>query len=75
MPGSPIFLFLRFAALMHDIGKPVATSCLRRTAPVCPAPHEVVGAKMVKKRARAPRFDNDAIKAVARLVELHMRFL
>ena len=29
---------------------------------------------MVKKRMRALRFDNDTIKAVARLVELHMRF-
>ena len=36
--------------------------------------HEAVGAKLVKKRMRCLRFDNDTISAVARLVELHMRF-
>ena len=36
--------------------------------------HDVVGAKLTKKRMRELRFDNDTIKAVARLVELHMRF-
>ena len=36
--------------------------------------HEVVGAKLVAKRLKALRFDNDTIKAVARLTELHLRF-
>ena len=33
-----------------------------------------MGAKIVKKRMKALRFDNDTIAAVTRLVELHMRF-
>ncbi len=36
--------------------------------------HDLVGSKLVKKRLRALRFDNDTIAAVARLVELHLRF-
>ena len=36
--------------------------------------HEVVGAKLTRKRMKALRFDNDTIKKVTRLVELHMRF-
>jgi len=34
----------------------------------------MVGAKLTTKRMKKLRFDNDSIKAVARLVELHMRF-
>jgi poly(A) polymerase len=36
--------------------------------------HDVVGAKLAKKRMQALRFDNDTIKAVSRLIELHLRF-
>jgi poly(A) polymerase len=36
--------------------------------------HEVVGAKLTAKRLKALRFDKDTVKAVARLVELHLRF-
>lgn len=69
---APDFI-LRFAALMHDIGKP-ATRKFEPNGSVSFLHHDVVGAKLVKKRMRALRFDNDTIKAVARLVELHMRF-
>jgi tRNA nucleotidyltransferase/poly(A) polymerase len=34
----------------------------------------MVGSKLTTKRMKNLRFDNDTIKAVARLVELHMRF-
>jgi poly(A) polymerase len=34
----------------------------------------VVGAKLAKKRLSELRFDNDTVKAVYRLVELHLRF-
>lgn len=71
VPG-PDFV-LRFAALMHDIGKP-ATRKFEENGAVSFLHHDVVGAKLTKKRMRALRFDNDTIKAVARLVELHMRF-
>jgi len=63
---------LRLAALLHDIGKP-RTRKIERGA-VTFHHHDVVGARMVKKRLAALRFDNDTIASVARLVELHLRF-
>ncbi|HHW82356.1 MAG TPA: CCA tRNA nucleotidyltransferase [Actinomycetales bacterium] len=69
---SPDFV-LRFAALMHDIGKP-ATRRFEPGGSVSFHHHEVVGAKMTRTRMRALRFDNHTIKAVTRLVELHLRF-
>jgi poly(A) polymerase len=69
---APDFV-LRFAALMHDVGKP-ATRRFEPNGAVTFRHHDVVGSKLVKQRMRALRFDNDTIKAVARLVELHMRF-
>ncbi len=69
---APDFI-LRFAALMHDVGKP-ATRKFEADGSVTFRNHDLAGAKLVKKRMRELRFDNDSIKAVARLVELHMRF-
>ena len=66
-------LILRLAALLHDIGKP-ATKKLEPGGGVSFHHHDVVGAKLAKKRLTALRFDNDTIKAVARLIELHLRF-
>ena len=66
-------LVLRLAAILHDIGKPPT----RRFEPgggVSFHHHEVVGAKMTTKRLRALRYDKETVKAVARLVELHLRF-
>jgi poly(A) polymerase len=64
---------LRFAALMHDIGKP-ATRKLEPGGGVSFYHHDLVGAKLAKKRMQALRFDNDTIKAVTLLIELHLRF-
>ena len=64
---------LRFAALMHDCGKP-ATRKLEPGGAVSFYHHDMVGAKLATKRMRALRFDNDTTKAVARLIELHLRF-
>jgi poly(A) polymerase len=66
-------LVLRLAALLHDIGKP-ATRRLEPGGAVSFHHHDVLGAKLAKKRLRELRFDNDTIKAVARLIELHLRF-
>ncbi|WP_395244944.1 CCA tRNA nucleotidyltransferase [Agromyces sp. MMS24-K17] len=66
-------LVVRLAALLHDIGKPRT----RRYEPggaVSFHHHDVVGAKLARKRLRALRFDNDTADAVARLIELHLRF-
>jgi poly(A) polymerase len=69
---EPDFI-LRFAALLHDIGKP-ATRKLEPGGAVSFYHHDVVGAKLATKRMKALRFDNDTTKAVAKLVELHLRF-
>lgn len=66
-------LILRLAALMHDIGKPL-TRKLETGGGVTFHHHDVVGAKLAAKRLKALRYDNDTIKAVSRLIELHLRF-
>jgi poly(A) polymerase len=66
-------LVLRLAALMHDIGKP-ATRKLEAGGAVTFYHHDVVGSKLATKRLRELKFDNDTIKAVSRLIELHLRF-
>jgi poly(A) polymerase len=63
----------RFAALMHDVGKPRTRKFLG-DGTVTFHHHDVVGAKITKKRMRALRFSNDEIDAVTKLVELHLRF-
>ncbi len=66
-------LVLRLAALLHDVGKP-ATRRFEDAGGVSFHHHELVGAKLTAKRLRALRYDKDTIKAVSRLVELHLRF-
>ncbi|MFN3708348.1 CCA tRNA nucleotidyltransferase [Microcella sp.] len=70
---APADTTLRLAALLHDIGKP-ATRKFEPNGAVTFHHHDVVGAKMAKKRLTALRFDKETITAVARLVELHLRF-
>lgn len=69
---APDFV-LRFAALMHDVGKP-ATRQFHPGGKVTFHQHDIVGAKMTRKRMRELRFDKQTIKDVSRLVELHQRF-
>jgi poly(A) polymerase len=66
-------LVVRLAALLHDIGKP-RTRMLLPDGRVAFHLHEVIGAKMTKRRLTALRFPNDVIRDVSRLVELHLRF-
>ena len=66
-------LVVRLAALLHDIGKP-ATRKYEAGGAVTFHHHDVVGAKLARKRLRALRFDNDTIAAVSRVIELHLRF-
>jgi poly(A) polymerase len=70
--GGPDFI-VRFAALMHDVGKP-RTRRFAEDGTVTFHHHDVVGAKITRKRMKALRFSNDEIAAVSKLVELHLRF-
>ena len=66
-------LVLRLAALLHDIGKPDT----RRREPdgrVSFHHHEVVGAKMTRRRQRELRYPKAIVDDVAQLVFLHLRF-
>ncbi|MGW7514652.1 CCA tRNA nucleotidyltransferase [Streptomyces sp. NPDC054796] len=66
-------LTLRLAAILHDIGKP-RTRRFEKDGRVSFHHHEVVGAKMTKKRMTALKYSNELVKDVSRLVELHLRF-
>jgi poly(A) polymerase len=71
VPG-PDFV-LRFAALMHDVGKP-RTRRLEPGGGVSFHHHETVGARITQKRMQALRFSTELTEDVSRLVELHLRF-
>jgi poly(A) polymerase len=66
-------LVLRLAALLHDIGKP-RTRAFEPDGRVSFHHHEVVGAKLTRKRLSALRYPKEIVAEVARLVELHLRF-
>ncbi|MDT7581958.1 MAG: poly(A) polymerase [Pseudonocardiales bacterium] len=71
-PAGPD-LVLRLAALLHDIGKPAT----RRREPdgrVSFHHHEVVGAKLTRKRLRDLRYAKSVVDDVSQLVFLHLRF-
>ena len=66
-------LVLRWAALLHDIGKP-ATRRHESDGGVSFHHHEVVGAKMTRKRMRALKYSKQLVDDVSQLVYLHLRF-
>ena len=66
-------LVARLAALLHDIGKP-RTRKFEPGGKVSFHHHDAVGAKLATKRMQALKFPTDQIKAVAKLIELHLRF-
>ena len=62
----------RLAALLHDIGKPATR---RFEGPkVTFHHHDLVGAKLVRKRLKALAYPGAVVKSVEKLVELHLRF-
>ena len=65
-------LVLRLAALFHDIGKPNTRAITEEG--VTFRFHEVVGAKMTRKRMVAMKYSQELINDVSMLVELHLRF-
>jgi poly(A) polymerase len=70
--GGPDFVS-RFAALMHDVGKP-RTRRFLGDGTVTFHHHDVVGAKLTRKRMQALKFPGETTDAVSQLVELHLRF-
>lgn len=66
-------LVLRWAALLHDIGKP-ATRRHESDGGVSFHHHEVVGAKLVRKRMRELKYSKQMVDDVSQLVYLHLRF-
>ncbi|MCI1018433.1 CCA tRNA nucleotidyltransferase [Microbacterium sp. C5A9] len=72
-PGAEPDVALRIASLLHDIGKP-RTRKLEDGGAVTFHHHDVVGSRMARKRLQALRFDTDTTDAVAKLIELHLRF-
>jgi poly(A) polymerase len=62
---------VRLAALFHDIGKPAT----REFGPggVSFHHHEVVGARMTRRRLRELRYPRDEVDRISQLVYLHMR--
>ncbi|HCX83801.1 MAG TPA: CCA tRNA nucleotidyltransferase, partial [Micrococcales bacterium] len=71
VPGPD--LVLRLAALLHDVGKPAT----RRNEPggrVSFHHHELVGAKLARKRLKALAFDKATTADVTDLIALHLRF-
>jgi poly(A) polymerase len=66
-------LVLRLAALMHDVGKP-RTRRFEDDGRVSFHHHEMVGARMTRKRMQALRFSGGLTDDVSQLVELHLRF-
>jgi len=73
LPDGGPDLVTRLAALLHDIGKP-KTRRLEPGGGVSFHHHDVVGAKLAKKRLTALRYPSAVVDDVARLVELHLRF-
>ncbi|MCW2542073.1 MAG: hypothetical protein JWN95_3798 [Frankiales bacterium] len=70
-------LVLRWAALLHDIGKPATRRFVESAggaAQVTFHHHEVKGARLATARLKALRFSKDDIEAISRLVFLHLRF-
>jgi poly(A) polymerase len=64
-------LSLRLAALFHDIGKPATREFAG--GGVTFHHHEVVGARMARRRMKALRYPKDTTEDVSQLVFLHMR--
>ncbi|MEO5853570.1 MAG: CCA tRNA nucleotidyltransferase [Nocardioides sp.] len=73
LPGGGPDFVSRFAALMHDVGKP-RTRRFLGDGTVTFHHHDVVGAKLTRKRMKALRFSNELVDDVSTLVELHLRF-
>ncbi|GAB3655008.1 CCA tRNA nucleotidyltransferase [Glycomyces tarimensis] len=66
-------VILRLAALLHDIGKP-ETKGVTDGGNVTFHHHDVVGARMARKRMRELKFPKSDVQSVSLLISLHLRF-
>ncbi len=73
LPGGGPDLVARLAALLHDIGKP-RTRRFESGGGVSFHHHDVVGAKMARKRLTALRYPTAVVDSVVLLTQLHLRF-
>lgn len=64
---------LFFAALYHDVEKPAAKS-VDETGRIRFFEHDIKGAEVASKRARAFNLSNDEIQRIKKIVANHMRF-
>ena len=64
-------LVLRLSALLHDIGKP-STRIIDK-GKVHFYGHDVLGARMARKRLRELRYPKEIIEKVVKLIRLHLR--
>lgn len=67
------FRITRLAALFHDVGKP-RTRGFQEGKGTTFHMHDIVGAKMTRKRLIALRYPNEEVEAITELVRLHLRF-
>lgn len=67
------FRITRLAALFHDVGKP-ATRGYNPGKGTTFHHHDIVGARMTRKRMEALRYSKSDIADVSELVALHLRF-
>ncbi len=73
LPGDGPDLVIRLAALLHDIGKP-KTRRFETRGGVSFYHHDVVGAKLARKRLTALRYPTAVVNSVTELTRLHLRF-
>ena len=73
-PGAEPDVVGRLAALLHDIGKPATRSFDKPSKAVTFYGHDIVGARMAKKRLTELRFDKETVARTSNLIRLHLRF-
>ena len=69
--GVKTDLVLRLSALLHDIAKPKTKTVTN--GEVHFYGHDVIGARMARKRLRELRYPKDIVEKVTRLIRLHLR--